>query len=200
VTLLTIPQTMQTMNEKAALRRLLRSLHQGREARDRESAAMCAHILRSVWYREAHVIGGYMPLPREADVTMVLRDALAAGKTLALPLCGDAPHMTLRRVASLEELVPGAYGILEPQEDTEIIPVDALDLLLTPLEGVDPCGMRLGKGGGYYDRLLAHSGVRTMGCALTWQRTERIPSEPWDRPLKACVDRDGIRFFDGTYM
>ena len=161
---------------------------------------MCAHILQSAWYREAQVIGGYMPLPREADVTPVLQDALAQGKTLALPLCAEAPHMTLRRVASLGELVPGAYGIPAPDEDTEIIPVDALDLLLTPLEGIDPRGMRLGKGGGYYDCLLARSGVRTMGCALTWQRTEWIPAEPWDRPLAACADRDGICFFGKDFI
>lgn len=156
---------------------------------------MCAHILQSQWYREARVIGGYMPLAREADVTAVLLDALGSGRTLALPLCAEVPRMTLRRVASLEELVPGAYGIPEPQEDTEIIPVDALDLLLVPLEGIAPDGVRLGKGGGYYDCLLDGKRVRTMGCALSWQWAERIPAQVWDKPLAACADRDGIRWF-----
>ena len=186
---------MTALNEKAALRRAIRSLHQGDEARARESEALCGHILRSPWYREAQVIGGYMPLLREADVTPVLLDALKRGKTLALPLCGEAPHMTLRRVASLEELIPGAYGILEPRKDAEIIPADALDLLLVPLEGIDPSGMRLGKGGGYYDCLLAGSPVRTMGCALSWQWAEHIPADEWDRPLCACADRNGIHIF-----
>lgn len=183
------------MREKAALRRLLRSLHEGPEARARESEALCGHILNSAWYRDAQVVGGYMPLPREADVTAVLRDVLSSGRTLALPLCGMAPQMTLRRVTSLEELVPGAYGIPEPGEESEIIPVDALDLLLVPLEGIDPSGMRLGKGGGYYDCLLAGRSVRTMGCALSWQRAAHIPAQEWDRPLTACADRDGIHIF-----
>lgn len=183
------------MNDKTLLRRHIRSLFPGREACDRESAAICTHILESPWYREASVIGGYMPLSREADITPVLRDALSTGRTLALPLCGEAPRMTLRRVASLAELVPGAYGIPEPREDTEIIGVDALDLLLVPLEGIDPRGMRLGKGGGYYDFLLAERSPRTMGCALSWQRVESVPVQPWDRPLAACAGRDGVHYF-----
>lgn len=157
---------------------------------------MCRHILASPWYREARVIGGYMPLEREADVTAVLTDALRSGKTLALPLCGAAPHMTLRRVRALEELVPGAYGIPEPGEDMEIIPVDALDLLLVPLEGIDPRGMRLGKGGGYYDCLLAGKDVRALGCALSWQWVDCVPAEPWDRRLSACAGADGVCYFD----
>lgn len=181
--------------EKALLRQYIRSLYPGREERDRESRALCGHILHSELYRNARVIGGYMPLPREADVTAVLEDALCSGRILALPLCGEAPEMTLRRVGSMEELVPGAYGIWEPREDTEIISVDALDLLLVPLEGIDPTGMRLGKGGGYYDRLLADAAVTTLGCALSWQWTERVPVQAWDRPLKGCADRDGILMF-----
>lgn len=184
------------VSEKGVLRRDLRALFQGRDERDRQSALICSHILASGWYREAKIVGGYIPMAREADVTAVLRAALDAGKTLALPRCGTAPHMTLRRVAKLAELIPGAYGIPEPGEDTEIIDAAALDLLLTPLEAIDSSGIRLGKGGGYYDCLLAGRDVRTMGCALSWQLVERIPAEAWDRRLRACVFQDGIRYFD----
>ena len=174
---------------------MLRGLHGGAEARAEESRLICRHILESEWYREARIVAGYVPLKWEADVTAVLRHVLESGRTLALPLCGKAPHMTLRRVTSLEELAAGAYGIPEPREDTEIIGVDAADLLLVPLEGIDPCGMRLGKGGGYYDCLLADRDVRSVGCALSWQRTARIPADAWDRPLAACADRDGVHVF-----
>lgn len=183
------------MNEKALLRRLTRSQALDSEKRAQESAAICRHILESAWYREARVIGGYMPMQREADVLPVLQDALASGRTVALPLCGEAPHMTLRRVSSLEELRTGAYGIAEPGEDTQIIPVEEIGLLLTPLEGIDPKGMRLGKGGGYYDCLLAGRNVRTMGCVLSWQKVDCVPAQPWDQPLAACADRNGIRYF-----
>lgn len=170
----------------------LRNLHEGREERDRQSAAMCRHILECDEYKSACVVGGYMPMVREADVLAVLTDALAQGKVLALPLCGQAPHMSLRRVDSLDELVPGAYGILEPKENTPIIPVSEVDVLLVPLEGIDREGIRLGKGGGYYDHLLSGGNVKTIGCALKWQWTEQLPADSWDKPLFACADEDGV--------
>ncbi len=186
---------MTAMNKKE-LRQYLRMQHQGQAERARQSLLLCRSILESEMYRSARVIGGYMPLRREADITPVLEDALLQGKTLALPLCGDAPYMTLRRVCSLDELVPGAYGILEPRADAPEIPVQELDLLLVPLEGIDRKGFRLGKGGGYYDCLLSAARVPTLGCALSWQWTEAVPHEAWDIPLKACADCRGIHRFD----
>ncbi len=189
------------MTDKAALRKAIRALYPGQAARDAESAHLCRHILGSDEYRRARVIGGYMPLLREADITLVLQDILATGRTLALPLCGDAPHMTLRRVTSLDELVPGPYGLLEPAPTAPLIDPDRIELLLTPLEGIDPTGMRLGKGGGYYDCLLSGHEIPTLGCALTWQWTSCVPADAWDKPLNTCADMHGIHTFmkEGTH-
>lgn len=185
---------MTAMN-KRALRRELRARHEGQAAREKQSAAICRHILNSPAYAAASVVGGYMPLPWEADITPVLLDALRMGKTLVLPLCDAAPQMTLRRVASLGDLVPGAYGIPEPSGDAPVVPVEQVDLLLVPLEGIDPEGFRLGKGGGYYDCLLPATRGVTMGCALSWQWTARVPRDAWDVPLLSCADASGIRWF-----
>ena len=186
---------MIAMNKKE-LRRYLRGQYPGADELERQSDLLCRNILKSGMYQSARVIGGYMPLPREADITPVLLDALRQGKTLALPLCGDAPHMTLRRVGSLDELVKGAYGILAPHQDAPVIPVQELDLLLVPLEGIDRQGFRLGKGGGYYVCLLSAARVPTLGCALSWQWTEAVPHEEWDVRLNACADCNGIHHFD----
>lgn len=159
---------------------------------------MCRHILASGMYRNAGTVGGYVPMPRETDVTAVLLDVLASGRTLALPLCGESPEMTFRRVCSLDDLVSGRYGIMEPRPDAEEIDPGRIDLLLVPLEGVDRSGMRLGKGGGYYDRLLSGVNVVALGCALSTQWTDCVPAQPWDRPLSACADRDGIHLFNTT--
>lgn len=180
---------------KRDMRRYIRSLHEGREARNKQSALLCQHIIGNPSYINASVVGGYIPMDREADVTPVLLDALARGKTLALPLCGAAPHMTLRRVTSLDELMPGAYGIHEPPRDAPIIPAEMVELLLVPLEGIDAQGFRLGKGGGFYDCLLPHISGVTMGCALSWQWTKRVPLDAWDVPLACCADADGIHSF-----
>jgi len=175
---------------------VLRSLQADEKVRAAQSSAICSCILSSKEYRKASVIGGYVPLPWEADVMPVLLDALASGKKLALPLCGKAPEMSLRLVSSLEALVPGAYGIPAPAENTEIVDTETVDLLLVPLEGIDSEGFRLGKGGGYYDHLLAQSRVFTVGCAFSWQWVEGVPREPWDQPLSACADMQGMHYFN----
>lgn len=136
-----------------------------------------------------------MPMAHEADIRPVLQEALLQGKIVALPLCAVPPHMTLRIVRSFEELHTGAYGLLEPSEDAPVIQAEALDLLLVPLEGVDRAGFRLGKGGGYYDHLLAGESVLTLGCALSWQWVDALPVDPWDQPLHACADASGVHIF-----
>lgn len=185
---------------KHEMRRFLRSQYPGKAARDEQSAHICRHIIASDVYKRAGVIGGYIPLKHEADIKAVLSDALQQGKTLVLPLCGAAPNMTMRRVNSMADLLPGAYGIPEPGHDAPVVSAEQIDLLLVPLEGIDRCGFRLGKGGGYYDALLAaHPGLMTMGCALSWQQVEAVPVESWDIPLAFCVDQNGINDFSDVY-
>lgn len=184
-----------TASDKHALRRQLRARYSGKEERDRQSVLLCRHVLESREYKSAGVVGGYMPMLHEADVTEILIDALAVGKKLVLPLCDAPPRMTLRLVSSMEELVSGAYGILEPRSDAAVVPVDEVDLLLVPLEGIDDAGFRLGKGGGYYDCLLANGQVNTIGCALSWQQVRELPHMQWDIPLSACADQQGIHYF-----
>ena len=181
-------------SEKAALRRRIRSCFDAAE-RDAQSAALCRHVLAWEGYRQAKVIGGYIPMKHEADITPVLRNALACGKALALPRCGAAPEMTFHRVTSLEELIPGAYGLLEPMADAPQVEPEEIDLLLTPLEALDRRGMRLGKGGGYYDRWLERCSAVTLGAVLSWQWAEQLPADGWDKPLQAAADAEGIHVF-----
>lgn len=182
--------------EKAALRRAVRAAWPGDEQRARESAALCGHLLQSPWYQKAEVIGAYWPMRREADVTPVLKDAIARGKTLALPLI-EGPHvMTFRRVPSLDALRPGPYGLLEPESGLEVVPAEALSLLIVPVEAVSSRGFRLGKGGGYYDAYLPAVRCPTMGAVMSWQWREDIPLEPWDQPLCAAADARGIHLFE----
>ena len=181
--------------DKQTMRQTVRARFPDMEARNRESTLICRHVLSWPDYRAAKIVAGYIPLPREADITAVLADALASGKAVLLPRVEGERRMTLRRVHSLDELIPGRWGLLEPPPTAEIISVEAAQVMLVPLEAVDPSGMRLGKGGGYYDTLLTDEGPVTLGIALSWQWVERVPREPWDKPLDAAVDAKGIHLF-----
>ncbi len=185
--------------EKAALRRAVRAAWMGEEQRARESAALCGHLLQSAWYQAAQVVGAYWPMRREADVTPLLKDAIARGKTLALPLVEGSRAMSFRRVPSLDVLRPGAYGLLEPEPGLDVMPAEALSLLIVPVEAVDRRGFRLGKGGGYYDAYLPAVRCPTIGAVMSWQWRDGIPLEPWDQPLNAAADADGIHLFEIGY-
>ena len=104
------------MSEKSLLRQQLRARHPGREVRDRESVLMCGHILASDLYRNARIIGGYMPLAREADVTPVLTDVLHTGRTLALPqrVVGVIKCKNPRCITSVEREIVHEFKLTDP--------------------------------------------------------------------------------------
>lgn len=183
------------MDEKQALRRLVRARCPNAFEQAQQSAAICRHVMAWPTYQAASCVGAYMPLRREANITPLLQDLLERGGVLALPRVEEKGRMTMRRVTSLQALVPGQYGLLEPAPDTPCVATGTLALLLVPLEAIDATGMRLGKGGGYYDRLLETVNCTTLGIALLSQWVAYVPADPWDKPLCAVADARGIHLF-----
>lgn len=181
--------------DKKALRKAVRQAFPGEAERARQSESICCHVLAWEGYRAAKVIGGYMPMRHEADITAVLRDALNSGKILALPRCGKPPQMTFHRVECLADLTAGAYGLMEPGGDAPVILPGEIDLLLVPLEAVDSRGVRLGKGGGYYDCLLRQGKISTLGVAMAHQIVDELPEDEWDQPLQAVATAQGVVSF-----
>jgi 5-formyltetrahydrofolate cyclo-ligase len=95
-------------------------------------------------------------------------------------------------------LIKNKYGILEPKLDVRnIITVDKLDIIFTPLVAFDQRGNRLGMGGGFYDRTLANWHIQyqqnkqtkplPIGLAHDCQKIEKIPFESWDIPLPIII-------------
>jgi len=89
-------------------------------------------------------------------------------------------------------------GIVEPK-DARIIGARWLDLVLQPLVGFDAHGMRLGMGGGFYDRTFAfrnlHAhwrGPRLVGVAYSFQQLPSIPAAAHDVRMDAVVTERGV--------
>ena len=89
------------------------------------------------------------------------------------------------------KLISNAFGILEPKLDvTKVCPLTELDIICTPLVAFDETGARLGMGGGFYDRSLAHwqqTKLYPLGLAHDWQLVKNIPVESWDIPLPEII-------------
>jgi 5-formyltetrahydrofolate cyclo-ligase len=173
---------MTAASSKADLRQKIRD-RLGRislAVRTVESLELCARLEPQL--QSAHTILFFAPLPDELDVWPLLEKLLPARKVCALPAFHAATQgYAAHRVLNLEtDIATGKFGISEPLPACEEIPLNRFDLVLVPGLAFDVNGNRLGRGRGFFDRILsAASGVK-CGVAYDFQLLDRIPTEPHD--------------------
>ena len=190
---------MTKTEEKQQLRRTMRALESGLSARYKaeSSRAIAAHLLAMPEYQEAGTVFCFVGTDREIDTRPILEDVLAAGKRLCVPQCVGKGIMELRQVTDLRQLIPGAYGILEPSADAPLVSLDEVDFAILPCLTCNHLGQRLGQGGGYYDRFLSnYRGGTVLLCREKLIR-EEIPLEPHDYPVPWVLTERGL-YEDGT--
>lgn len=175
---------------KAALREEIRSKLNGlTEEEHRIGSALIRERLeqQQVW-KSARTLLAFVPIGREPDIWPSVTLATRAGKQVAL--LRYAPEADCYRPCLVQDperdLQEGRYGILEPKASCPIFDLMRLDLALVPGIGFTLDGGRLGRGKGYYDRLLA--GVPAMKCGLAFdcQIAGEFPLEPHDVRLN-CI-------------
>lgn len=105
-------------------------------------------------------------------------------KTLVLPLV-EGESLRLKAYDS-SALRSGYQGILEPLPSCPDIAPEAIELAIIPGRAFTRAGWRLGRGKGFYDRLLPSLvNARKIGVAFPYQLFETLPIDPWDVPLDA---------------
>lgn len=117
-------------------------------------------------------------------------------RTILLPAWRDG-HWDFVVWRRGEELLPGEHGILAPKGPTWV-PTGRGVVAIVPLVGWDACGLRIGHGGGHYDRLLGClrkvARLCVIGIAYECQRTLGLSRDTWDEPLDMVVtERRTIR-------
>jgi 5-formyltetrahydrofolate cyclo-ligase len=183
------------MSEKDALRRQLlaaRALLTSSDAQ--KAAAVLADIaLNLPELRRAWTVAAYVSIGSEPG-TRALLDALRErGVRVLLPVLLEDNDLDWAVYEGAERLVRARRGLLEPAGPR--LGVDAVleaDTVLLPGLAVDARGMRLGRGGGSYDRVLARivrSGLDPALVVLLYANevVERVPEEPHDHPVHAVV-------------
>ncbi|MGH7940783.1 MAG: 5-formyltetrahydrofolate cyclo-ligase [Limisphaerales bacterium] len=165
---------------RVKIRAIVKSLSLEKRQSDSEKlrAAMSADPL----FQAARSILFFASIPEEPDLWPLISHALIEKKMVALP-CFDADNQSYRprRVSDLHvEILSGKFGIREPLETCVAIPVNDLDLVLVPGVAFGMDGHRLGRGKGYYDRLLQQFTGKKMGIAFDEQIVEIVPSAPND--------------------
>ncbi|NBV23729.1 MAG: 5-formyltetrahydrofolate cyclo-ligase [Proteobacteria bacterium] len=153
------------------------------------SADLCGLVKASSVWQTSHAVLLFAPMPSEPDISPLLADALASGKLLALPRFNVATktYEAVQVTDLARDLVVGSFQLREPSAACSRLALNRLDLALVPGLGFDARGHRLGRGKGYYDRLLAgFSGVK-VGVAFDFQVVPEVPVEPHDIALDAVV-------------
>ena len=173
---------------KAHLRLKLRAESQRCSCADRAtaSAQICQRVQEQDFWKGARAVLFYFPLREEPDIHPLFAVALAEGKNAAFPrYCQQDGHYETCEVLDLDrDLQTGTFGIPEPAARCPIFDPKRLDLVLVPGVGFALSGIRLGRGKGYYDRLLAQIPGFKCGLAFEWQVAVEIPAESHD----ICVD------------
>lgn len=123
--------------------------------------------------------------------TMSLLQRWHDKKKLYLPVV-EGDHLQVRRYEP-SLMVNGSYGIREP-EGMNLTELSVIDLVIVPGVAFDLSGNRLGRGKGYYDRLLPQLNVPKIGIAFSWQLIERLPIEPFDHPLDGVITNEKLFF------
>jgi 5-formyltetrahydrofolate cyclo-ligase len=149
-----------------------------------ESIELCNRLRMQL--QSAHTILFYAPLPEELDIWPVLEELVAGRsgirKNVGLPYYDPETQIyTARLVQDMAtDVVTGRYNVREPAADCIPIPLNKFDLVLVPGLAFDLSGNRLGRGMGFYDRLLAETSGIKCGVAYDGQLLEAIPTEPHD--------------------
>jgi 5-formyltetrahydrofolate cyclo-ligase len=159
-------------------------------ARLAKSDAVWKRLVEFPAFQAADAAFFYVTHGSEVDTTLMRRMARALGMRVAAPRSDPGDHsMAFHWLDSEDALVPGAYGILQPELSTPRAELGEGVVVLVPGVAFDARGNRVGFGGGYYDRWLAGPGrgLRTVGLAFDEQLVGSVGVLPHDRPVDGLV-------------
>ena len=188
-----------TMNQtKAALRRSMRE--RLRSLTDDQIASLSGkirgHLLSVIRQRlqPAGVVALYGGLRGEIDLMPLLAELKEGGYRMVFFAIESTTGLVPREIGAIDDLRRGALGAWEPAAHTRAVALSDIDLIVVPGLAFSPRdGARLGRGGGYYDRLLADPGCGALrvAAAFACQLTDSLPTAPHDQKVDEIVTEDG---------
>jgi len=180
--------------DKAALRRLIQGRRRALppEVRAEKSERIIRNLVELAEYQRARFVFCYLSQGDEAATDQIIRQQLAAGQPVAVPV--TRPDEGVIVPSRLDEwegmLVTGAYNIREPAPVFfQPVAPTQIDLVLVPGVVFDRRGNRIGYGKGYFDRFLRSPGLRapTVALAFDLQIVSAVAAEAHDVPVDIIV-------------
>ena len=183
---------MSISEEKSALRQALRRQLAQSDPADNAACdvAITMQVLALPEFQAAERIFAYCSVVPEVDTHAILAQARRRGKTVALPVPEAGGQMYFARYDGA--LVPGRYGIPQPPRSAPVLQPQPGDLMLVPALAYDRAERRLGRGGGYYDRLLPQLHCPTVLICREQLMSPEVPVEEHDMRCTMLVTEKGI--------
>ena len=180
------PQTLRNQ-----LRQQIRKTRANLTALQQQQAedSITQQALALIEAQNAQHIALYVSFDGEISTDKLIKTLWAQDKHVYLPVLHpfNPNHLLFLRYLPDTPMLKNKFGIWEPKLNVQnVLPLDELDILFTPLVAFDKQGNRLGMGGGFYDRTLQNwqnSSFIPVGLAHQCQQVEQLPTEAWDVPL-----------------
>lgn len=151
-------------------------------------------LIATYQYRDCDTLLIYASTAIEVDTFAIIEHALQHGRRVALPRCIKGTRdMAFHYITAVDQLKPGAFGVLEPTEDLPIWQPEDGGLAVVPALSLDSFGYRLGYGGGYYDRFLSGFTGETIGITYSENYCYRLNHGRYDVPLGAVLTDKFVR-------
>ena len=181
--------TQQTLRNQ--LRQQIRKTRANLTALQQQQAedSITQQALALIEERNVQHIALYISFDGEISTDKLIKTLWAQDKYVYLPVLHpfNPNHLLFLRYLPDTPMLKNKFGIWEPKLSVQnVLPLDELDILFTPLVAFDKQGNRLGMGGGFYDRTLQHwqkTSFIPVGLAHQCQQVEQLPTEVWDVPL-----------------
>jgi len=177
--------TKQILRSKICLRLNV----QKEEERERRSRAIEKKLFQTQVFKKAKIILFYIAFDGEVKTQRMIKEAQRLKKTIAVPVCdADKLKITPCLLKTKGRLQRGPYGISEPAIKKPIA-LKNLDLVIVPAVAFDKKNNRLGRGRGYYDRLLKRlpDDTPSIGLAFDFQILPSIPANRTDIQVKRVI-------------
>jgi len=152
------------------------------------SKAIVTKIQRSHGFLEANSIALYWAVDWEIDLSPLFTSEIFSEKSFSLPRWNSLHNeYEFAELNSASQIVTGPYGIHEPAPECRVLEHQVIDLVLIPGLAFSRVGARLGRGRGFYDRLLGP--LRSVFCGVCHdiQLMDDVPSNHWDKPMDGIV-------------
>ncbi len=170
------------------------------EERTEKSKTACDNLISTDQFRNAETIMFYLAMPQEIDTAEAMKAAWQQKKTVVVPkVFWDKKKMTAVRINSFDdEFSTEVAGLRNPKSNDEVSP-ESIDLVIVPGLAFDRSGLRLGRGGGYYDKYLVNEKLTAKKCGFCFAeqllKEDNLPVSENDIAVDFLVNDKEIIYF-----